>query len=188
MLLRQSYMWSSLRDGTCYALDTISDFVRQSSGWGCDQRANLHSACVLRFGARPHLITVVRYCVSLSGVRKCSGRGGGLKEFVPRILLFSRVPYLSPYFLLPSLLCFLISAFLLRSFVYLCTSVYLLSWLTSFMSSCLVSFIPSRTNSLSFSIIYPHIALFYCSFLNVPWLTATLVSLGLLKYKEIQYK
>ena len=73
-------------DGTCYALDTISDFVRQSRGWGCDQRANLHSACVLRFGARPHLITVVRYRVSLSSVKKC-GRGTGRGvEFVPRIL------------------------------------------------------------------------------------------------------
>jgi hypothetical protein len=43
--------------------------------------------------------------------------------------------------------------------VYFCIPVSLLSWFTSFMSSCPVPFIPARNNAPSFWWMYPYITL-----------------------------
>jgi hypothetical protein len=146
-------------DGTCYALDTISDFIQQSSGWGCDRRANLHSACVLRFGARPQFnnrCPVLCIAVRCQKVQRL-GWGGveGIRGSNSVDITFSLSFYL---FLAPFLLLFII--YLSYSFlVYFCIPVSLLSRFTSFMSSCLVPFIPSRNNARSFSWMYTYITL-----------------------------
>lgn len=125
----------SAADGTCYGPDTSSDFTRKSRGWGCDQRANLHSACAVRFGARPHLITGVQYRLLLSTVTE----DGEVTEFVTRassclssFICFSPFCYFA-FFLLSAFFLSLYIALYIPHLLYIPILVYFPPSLSPFL-------------------------------------------------------